>query len=205
ETTAGVETARETTAGVETAGESTTAEETEARLREQAGRLAMQRGELEEARADFARAFALAPTPARGWALADAQGALLETTNQAATLRALIDLDPSHERAPEARARLVVLDASLASAEVETAEVDTTAAPTTDAAPAPAEIATPTETAGEEERDVCDEPWFWAIVAVAAVGLVVTASVLTGDPGVQDPIPGTAGEVDGVVYTLVAW
>ena len=58
ETTAGVETARETTAGVETAGESTTAEETEARLREQAGRLAMQRGELEEARADFARAFA---------------------------------------------------------------------------------------------------------------------------------------------------
>lgn len=170
-------------------------EEAEATLREQAGRLAMQRGDLEGARADLARAFALAPTPARGWALADAQGALLETTDQAATLRALLELAPDDERAAEARARLAVLDAS---APTEAGPVEEPPAETADVPAPPAEEE-------EEERDIFDEPWLWAIVGVVAVGLILTTVIVTEDPGVQDPIPGTAGAVDGVVYTLVAW
>lgn len=172
-------------------------EETEAGLREQAGRLAMQRGDLEGACADFARAFALAPTVDRGWTLADAQGALGEANALEATLRALLELAPEHARAAEARARLTVLETRHAPAVDE-------AAPPPDEPPedVPAPPAAPAE---EEEHDLLDEPWLWVIFAVAAVGGIVTALVLTGDPGVEDPIPGTAGEVDGIVYTLVAF
>lgn len=162
-------------------------EEAEARLREQAGALAMRRGDLEGARADLARAFALAPTPERGWALADAEGALGEADALTETLRALVALAPDHPRAAEAQARLTVLESRPGRA-----------VPEPPAAPAPAP---PAEEEAEEEHDLLDEPWLWAIVAVVAGGAFVTALILTGDPGVEDPIPGDGG----IVATLVEW
>ncbi len=173
---------------VEQASAAPSPEELEARLREQAGALALRRGDLEGARTDLARAFELAPTPERGWALADAQGALGEPDALSTTLRALIELAPDHPRAAEAQARLTVLDSRPGRA-----------APEPPPAPAPSAPA-PAE-AEEEEHDLLDEPWLWAIVAVVAGGAFVTALILTGDPGVEDPIPGDGG----TVLTLLEW
>ncbi|MBX3275010.1 MAG: hypothetical protein KF729_32395 [Sandaracinaceae bacterium] len=163
--------------------------EEEAALRDAAGALALRRGDLAGARADFARAFELAPTAARGWALADVFGALGDAAAQARALRALLGIADDHPRAAEWRARLAVLDAR--------AEAPVEAAPAGDPPPASSE-----PPPAEPSRDVLDEPWLWAIVAVVAIAGIAVALALTSGPGLEEPIAGDAGDV---AYTLVAW
>jgi len=184
--------------------------EAEARLRSRAGVLALRRGDLEDALADFERAWALAPTPERGWALADAQSALGRREALRETYRSLLELAPDHARAAEARARLAVLEAAAVpeppaeATPTEATELDDPAdAADPDGADRSDEDASDEGASDEDDEwTILDEPWFWIVAAVVAVGGVAAALILTADPGTEDPIPGDDGFV---VRTLVEW
>ncbi|HJL17558.1 MAG TPA: hypothetical protein RMH99_17980, partial [Sandaracinaceae bacterium LLY-WYZ-13_1] len=156
-------------------------------------RLAQERGRLEEALEDFRRAHALAPSAAHLLALAEMLDALRRDAALIPVYRELLELAPAHPRAAEVRARLAILEG--------TARVP--AAGGADA-PAGAEVAVDdgdgASAEEDEEWDLFDEPWFWAVVAVVVGGGLVAALFLTSGEGVQDPVPGSDG---GVIRTLV--
>lgn len=161
------------------------AAEREARLRCEAGWLARSQGRLEDALEDFQRAHALAPSLDRLWSVAEVLEALRRDREVLDAYRAYVELAPeSDARLPEVRARVAVLERTLDTAP-EHAEPEADEA----AAIAPA-----------HEHSVLDEPWFWAVVAIAGAGLIAGLLFGTASAGVEAPLPGDEGVI---VRTLV--
>jgi tetratricopeptide (TPR) repeat protein len=168
-------------------GADVSSREREAALRSEAGRLAFGRGELEQARADFDAAWALAPTVERFRDRARALEALRRDAELVALYRDFLAWAPADEPVrTEVQARLSVLESRPGAAEVSGSDAEPTVEAPTAASP--------------RSHTVLDEPWFWAVVAVvAAAGL---GAVLFGasSQGTEAPIPGDDGVV---VRTLV--
>jgi tetratricopeptide (TPR) repeat protein len=163
--------------------------EREARLRFEAGQLAREQGRMEQALEDFRRAQELAPSTDRLWAVTQALEALRRDGELIETYRVYLQLAPPDDpRLAELRARLAVLEG--ASLEVPPP------APASEALSAVA----PEPAAPEHEHTVLDEPWFWAVLAIGAAGIVGGLLFGTASPGMEAPIPGDEGVV---VRTLV--
>lgn len=157
------------------------AAEQEARLRVEAGRLARAQGRLEEALEDFRRAHAIAPTLDRLWSVAEVLEALRRDRELLDAYRAYLELAPeSDARAAEVRARAAVLERTLAAPST---SIDEEAA------------ASGAEAPPAREHTVLDEPWFWAVVAVAGAAVIAGLLFGTAGPGVEAPIPGDHGVV----------
>lgn len=146
----------------------------EAALRSEAGRLAMARGELERAREDFCTAWELAPSAERFRDCARVLDALRRDAELVTLYRAYLAwASPDDPDRAEAQARLAVLEPR---------------------------VTTPTPDAPPRAHGVLDEPWLWAVIAVAAAAGLGVLLFSTGAQGAELPIPGDDGVV---VRTLV--
>lgn len=154
------------------------AREREAALRTEAGWLALSRGQLARALEDFEAGWQLAPTSARFWARVRVLDGLRRDAALVEAYRDYLEwAAPEDPQRAEVEARLAVLGA-------------------TRSAPEPASTAlVSTESAPSRPTTVLDEPWFWAVVAVAAAAGLGALLFTTGSSGAEAPIPGDEGVV----------
>lgn len=156
----------------------------EADLRAETGRLALRRGQLEEALTDLRRAYDLDPIPERRLELASVLEALRRESELAELYSGHLESEASLREA-EVRARLRVL--------VERA----------DAPAAPQEAPAEAEDDDDENNPFAffEDPVFWIVAAVVVVALGASL-IADATSGSGNPVPGDDGLV---VQTLVEW
>lgn len=170
----------------------------EARNLFEAGRLAMNDGRFEDALGYFERAYELSGRPELLYNVAAMAERLGDDVRTVEALEDYLEGVPDAQDRRAVERRIELLRQRVHEAEepvvVPTPEQTARAAETS---PASAAVAAPDPVADEQERPrMVRRWWFWTLVGAVVVGGAVTAGVLLSrDPGVEDPEPGTNGVV----------
>jgi tetratricopeptide (TPR) repeat protein len=158
-------------------------EEQQARAIFEAGRTAYEAGRFEQALRYFDESYELSQRPALLFNIASAADRLQMNERALASYRAYLEAVPDANNRELAESRIRFLE-----------RATTVATP----AEAAATVASPTGGALRDEPssggggDILGEAWFWTVIAVLVVGVAagVTAGVVVGTSGVQEPLPG---------------
>ena len=182
-------------AAQEAASESTEADrEDRARARFNTGRNAFAEGRYEEALIAFELSYELSGRPVLLYNIGAALDRLQRNAEAITAFERYVTALPDAENRPAVEARLAALrrdhadeqerERQLAQEEQRRRELEE-------------------QLAAHESTSVAEKWWFWTIIGVVLVGGAVTAAVLlTRDPGVQDPLLGSTGQVS---RALVQW
>ncbi len=156
----------------------------EARALFEAGSVAFEAGDFERALEHFSRAYELSQRPRLLYNVGLAADRLRHDQQALDAFERYLDAEPNSPHRDTVEPRIHALREAIAAHEREEQQA------------AAARLALEQRVDEAEHQSVFSRWWFWTIVGVVAVAAAATVIVvLSIDPGVQDPIPGTQGAV----------